>query len=252
MIVPSTIKARFSGFLGPSSGPVGPGLGDRELDGKLGGGFRTGALHEVFPAAPGDEAAASGFALVLARRMLDPRKWLFWVRQDFSALENGDIHAAGLLELGVDPGRVLTVHASDALGALRASAEGLDCKGVGAVLMEAWGKPNVFDLVASRRLMLAAQQSGIAVIALHFGMLPHPSAAETRWLIATAVSPSGENWGRPLFDASLVRNRHGGCGRWIMEWDPDNAIFQTHPERLAAAPPHRPSEAAMEGIRQAG
>jgi len=247
----AAIKGRFPGiFHASADAPVSP-LGGGP-DGALGGGLRMGALHEVFPASSGEEAAASGFALALGHRVLGPRKWLLWVRQDFSALENGDIHAAGLLELGIAPERVLMVRAPDARGALRAAADGLGCAGVGAIILEAWGKPDVFSLLASRKLMLAAQQSGITVIGLHFGMTPHPSAAETRWRISAVPSRPDENWGRPLFNAALVRNRHGGCGQWIMEWDCDNAIFQAHPERLAAAPSHRPSEAAMEGIRQAG
>ena len=39
-----------------------------------------------------------------------------------------------------------------------------------------------------------------------------------------AHSPPAEvwsAWGTPVFDAQLVRNRHGPVGRWIMEWKCD-------------------------------
>ena len=249
-----SIKARFAGFLEDVSTPARAALGHGPADTCLCGGLRLGALHEVFSAAPGEEAAASCFALALAVRVLGPHKWLLWVRQDFSALETGEIHAAGLLELGIDPSRVLMVRAPDAMGALRAGAEGLQCRGLGTVIIEPWGKPKVFDLVASRRLTLAAQQHGVTVILLHFGREPSPSAAETRWLIRAAPSPSNdENWGRPLFDAALTRNRHGHTGHWAMEWDCSNGIFrETHSRAPAAASFDRPAEAAMESIRQAG
>ena len=226
-------------------------LGHRLADAALRGGIRRGALHEVFAARAGEEASASGFALALAARVLAKGKWLLWVRQDFSALESGEVHGAGLMEFGIDPSRVLMLRAPDATASLRAGAEGLDCRGLGAVIVEPWGEPKVFDLTASRRLTLAAQQHGVTAIVLRFGAEPDPSAAETRWLVKAAPSPpDDEDWGRPLFDAALVRNRHGQAGRWIMEWDCDNGIFQTHSGALAAAFADRSAETPL--VRQAG
>jgi len=248
------IKARFPGAFGePDQAPSVP-LGHGEADACLHGGLRLGTLHEVFPASSGSEASAAGFALALARRALADRKWLLWVRQDFSALEYGDIHAAGLLELGLDPARVVLVRVADAVAGLRAVGEGLDCTGIGAAILETWGHANSLNLVASRRLALSAARCGGTAIALHFGMQPYPSAAETRWLIE-GVPPSrddDDDWGEPLFDAALVRNRHGACGRWIMTWNSTDALFQAHSRRLAAASSDRPPEAAMEGLRQTG
>lgn len=250
---PSAIKARFSGILGDAAGAARAPLGHAPADACLGGGLRLAALHEVFPAASGNEAVASGFALALAARVSGPRKWLLWVRQDFSALENGDLHAPGLLEMGIDPNRVLMVCAPDAMGVLRTGAEGLTCAGFGAVIIEVWGRPKIFDLVASRRLALAAAEHGVTAIVLRFGTAPEPSATETRWIVGAAPSRNAEDWGTPVFDAALVRHRHGACGRWVMEWGRDNGIFrQTHSRALATAPSDRPVEAAMEGFRQAG
>jgi len=247
----AAIKACFSGLLEGTAEAARAPLGHAPADACLGGGLRLASLHEVFSEG-GSEAAASGFALALALRALDRRKWLMWVRQDFSALENGEIHGSGLLELGIDPGGVLMVRAPDALAVLRAGAEGLACKGVGAVIIEAWGKSRVFDLAASRRLTLAAQRYGVTVIALRFGAEPEPSAAETRWLVKAAPSHT-EDWGAPIFDAALTRNRHGGCGHWVMEWDCNNGTFsETHSGALAAAPFDRPAATAVEGLRQAG
>ncbi|HEX3810877.1 MAG TPA: hypothetical protein VHW02_14375 [Rhizomicrobium sp.] len=223
------------------------------VDAALRGGLRRGALHEVFAAGAGEETAATGFALALAARAIAKGKWLLWVRQDFSALETGEIHGAGFAELGIDPSRVLHVRTPDATAALRAGAEGLDCKGLGAVIIEPWAEPKVFDLIASRRLTLAAQQHGVTAIVLRFNAEPEASAAETRWRIKSANSPpNAEDWGNPRFDAALIRNRHGNNGHWIMEWDCNNGIFQTHCERLAAAAADRPAEAPVAGLRQAG
>ena len=51
-----------------------------------------------------------------------------------------------------------------------------------------------------------------------------------------------------VFDAQLVRNRHGPVGRWIMEWNCDECLFTEpapYPQPLAATPAHRPHQAAV-------
>src|SRR5262249_41778316 len=103
--------APFQSVLGSGRATLGHAAADRAL----GGGLLTDTLHEVFPAAAGDAAAASAFALMLAARVQDKNKFLLWVRQDFSALEHGEIHGAGLIELGIDPKRVLMVRAADGM-----------------------------------------------------------------------------------------------------------------------------------------
>jgi len=229
-------------------------LGHGRADSCLLGGLRQDALHEVFAEVAGAEAAATSFALGLARRVLGKHKWLVWVRQDFAALEAGEIFAAGLLDLGLDPARVLMVRAHDARDVLRAGADALANKGVGAVLLEPWGEAKVFDLLASRKLTLLAQHHATAALVLRFSADPLPSAAETRWSIAPAPSRAGdENWGMPRLDAALTRNRHGNLGRWTMEWDCNNGLFaEAHPGARPAAPADRQAEAALEGLRAAG
>jgi protein ImuA len=216
-------------------------LGHGPADACLKGGLRQGAVHEVFAAEGGHAAAAAGFALTLAARMAGERRWLLWVRQDFAALEEGEPYGMGLAELGLDPSHVLMVRAADAAGVLRATAEGLATASLGAVVLEPWGEPKLFDLVTSRRLTLAAARNNVAAILLRPGAEPWPSAAETRWLIRAARSRRDdwgqENWGTPVFDASLVRNRHGTTGHWVMEWNCDERVFQAaHPRLVAAAP----------------
>ncbi|HEY1629961.1 MAG TPA: hypothetical protein VGF56_01535 [Rhizomicrobium sp.] len=229
-------------------------LGAPRADGCLLGGLRQDALHEVFAESAGAEAAATCFALGLARRVLGKHKWLVWVRQDFAALEAGEIFASGLLELGLDPARVLMVRAHDARDVLRAGADALVNKGVGAVLLEPWGEAKVFDLVASRRLTLLAQQHATTALVLRFSADPLPSAAQTRWSVTAAASdPGDEDWGKPRMQAALVRNRHGNLGCWTMEWDCNDGLFaEAHPGARPAAPADRQAEAALEGLRAAG
>src|SRR4051812_6057614 len=88
-------------------------LGHGPADSVLHGGLAKGALHEVFAFDARHGAAASGFAAALAARVAETKS-LLWVRQDFSALEHGELSAMGLLDLGIAPQRVILLRAADA------------------------------------------------------------------------------------------------------------------------------------------
>jgi protein ImuA len=221
-------------------------LGHRSADACLKGGIGQGALHEIFPAGAGDEAAATGFATALAARVA-VRKRVLWIAQDFAALEHGEISALGLLELGLDPARFILLRAPDSVSVLRVAADALTSRALGALVMEIPGTAKALDLAASRRLVLAAAESGVTAFLLRCSAEPEPSAVETRWLVHAARSNTNdENWGRPLFDAELVRNRHGRIGQWLMEWNGDDQLFRAaDPGAVVSAPSNRPFAAAI-------
>src|SRR5271156_2679748 len=201
-------------------------LRHRGADTCLKGGLLRGALHEVFAADAGCEGAASGFALGLAACGAQKRK-LLWIRQDYSSLEFGELSATGLLELGIAPARVLLLRVPDVTSALRAAGDALSCAALGAVVIEIAGPQKKLDLVTSRRLTLAAARKGVSAFMLRFAAKPDASAAETRWLIRPAQSAMDkDDWGFPLFQAALARNRHGATGEWVMEWNCDDHVFR--------------------------
>ena len=220
-------------------------LGHADADATLQGGLAVGAVHEVFADAGRQSAAATGFVAGLAGRAA-ARRPLVWVRQDFTEIETGALSMSGLAELGLDPRLLVTVHAADVEAALRTAADAFACDALGAVVLEVWGEARQLDLVASRKLTLAAQASGVTGLLLRLAAEPSPSTAETRWIVRAAHSPPaavGSAWGAPVFDAQLVRNRHGPVGRWIMEWKCDECLFSkpaAYPQPVAAAPAHRP------------
>jgi protein ImuA len=228
-------------------------LGHGSADAMLRGGLALAAVHEVF--AEGHQgAAATGFLAGIAGR-ISSRKPLVWVRQDFAEVESGALSPTGLAELGLDPRLLVTVRAADVEAALRTMADALACDALGAVVLETFGEARQLDLVASRKLTLAAQASGVTALLLRLGAQPAPSTAETRWIVRAAHSPPAapwSAWGAPVFDARLVRNRHGPVGRWIMEWKCDECLFSepsAYPQPVAAAPAHRPHQAAV-NVRQ--
>ena len=241
---------------GDTDAPHRAALGQAEADATLQGGLARAAVHEVFSEGH-QSAAATGFIAGLAGR-LTPRRPLVWVRQDFSEIESGALSIRGLCELGLDPRLLVTVRAADAEAALRTAADALACDALGAVVLEVWGEPRQLDLVASRKLTLAAQASGVTALLLRLAATPQPSTAETRWIVRAAHSPPSapwHAWGAPMFDAELVRNRHGPVGRWIMEWKCDECLFSepaANPQPLAATPAHRPHQAAIAAQRRAG
>jgi protein ImuA len=198
------------------------------LDGPLGGGLKRAALHEVYAVGAGDLAAATGFSVGLALRAARMRP-ILWVRQDVLDAETGRLNPSGLVELGLDPSRVLLVRARDAEGVLRAGAEAARCPELGAVLIEPWGEPRLLDLTASRRLALAAGASGVMTVLLRASSSQQASAAHTRWQVAALPSQALEANapGNPAFSLRLLRHRGGLTEReWRVEWSRDRQSFQ--------------------------
>ncbi len=225
-------------------------LGHAEADASLQGGLALGAVHEVFAEAGRQSAAATGFIAGLAGRVA-ARRPLVWIRQDFAEVEAGAISMNGFSELGLDPRLLVTVRAADVDQALRTTADALACDAVGAVVLEVWGEARQIDLVASRKLTLAAQASGATCLMLRMAAEPRASTAETRWIVRAAHSPPASHpssaWGSPQFEAQLVRNRHGPTGRWIMEWKCDECLFgkpAAYSQPVAAAPAYRSHQTA--------
>ena len=182
------------------------------------GGLLLGALHEVTGAGPDTEhgaAAAQYLAGVLAR-MQGP---VLWVQ------ERPDLFAPGLACAGLHPARVVFAEAGkDVLAAME---EGLSHPGLAAVVGEFSGR---LSLVASRRLQLGAEKSGVMAALLRRSRifndpaLVAPSAAVTSWRIAALPSnpplphaPSVPGLGRALWRLELTRCRGGEPGSWIME-----------------------------------
>jgi len=213
-------------------------LGGPSADAVLGGGLKPGALHEVLTKG----WSAGGFAVALTI-LAAGSKPLFWVRSDYEALEYGALSPPGLAELGSDPRQLIMVRTKNPAESLSAAADILTCPHVGALLLEIHGAPKCLDLVASRRLAFAAGESGATPILLRNGAESEPSAALTRWQVASAPSASfDDDWGNPVFDVQLIRHRTGGLGRFLLQWNPENAAFDTADHgAVAAAPSHRPA-----------
>jgi protein ImuA len=223
-------------------------LGLARLDGILAGGLRRGALHEIL-APPSHEAAATGFVAGLAARLGGP---VLWIAQDYTLLEHGVQAATGLLELGLDPARLVLLRVPDVASALRAAMDGLSCAALGAVVIELSGESKLLDLVAYRKLLLGAGESGVTLLLLRFSARPSIGVAETRWQVRAQPTGAGDHWGRPVFAVELQRNRAGPGGSWVLEWSCDDGVFRsTDCSAVVSAPSERSSAAALEEVSAA-
>src|SRR3979411_3056663 len=142
-------------------------LGHADADASLQGGLTVAAVHEVF-AEGRQSAAATGFIAGLAGRAA-ARRPLVWVRQGFTEVDSVVVSMSGLAELGLDPRLLGTVRAADVDTALQTAADAMACDALGVVVLEVWGQTRQLDLVASRKLTLAAQTSGVTGLGLRGG-----------------------------------------------------------------------------------
>jgi protein ImuA len=182
------------------------------------GGIRLGALHEAASAGPDTEhaAAATLFIAGILARLDGPILWV---------LRQADLFAPGLAAAGLDPGRIVFAEAGKHV--LPTMEEGFRHSGLAAVVAEYTGR---LSLVASRRLQLGAEQSGILAILLRRSQgfddpaLNEPTAAITRWRITALPSPSAlphapetPGLGRARWQLDLTRCRGGEPGCWMTE-----------------------------------
>lgn len=199
--------------------------GHGAIDRVLGGGLMRARVHEVFAAEPGDAGCATGFVATLAMRLGGT---LVWLREVRAERQGGTLHAPGLVGIGIDPARVIIGLMPDPLAVLRAAADVVRCPEVGVAVIELWQSPRLLDLTASRRLALAAEGSGVTVIALRIAAEPAPSAAQTRWQVSAAASaPLEANApGHPAWTIDLLRQRgRPAGGTWRVEWNREQASF---------------------------
>ncbi len=183
-------------------------------------------LIEMAPAAPGEEIAATGFALAFARSAAQERL-VIWAAPEASLAEHGAPYAEGLAEFGLDPRACLMVRTRTQTDALWTAEQALTLAGA-FVLCTVAPSPKALGLVATRRLFLAAKKhkSRCALIRLDAA---RASAAQLRWEVSSAPGTSSAyGLAPPAFDVRLARNRAGPAGQgWRLEWCAYEYAFKT-------------------------
>ena len=151
------------------------------------GGLPQAALHEIGGGGPDavHGAAASLFAAGILARLSHScaNRPVLW------CTTRQDLFAPGLACAGLHPDRVIHAVAHDDAGVLLAMEEALRHPGLSAVLGEVARLP----MTASRRLVLAAEKSGVMALALRRRSEGRPedtalTAAQTRWCVTPVPS----------------------------------------------------------------
>lgn len=193
--------------------PFGIGAIDARL---AGGGLSTTGLHEITGASGGiaDDSAATLFIAGIAARAGGPAANILW------AFGRRDLFAPGLARAGLGPNRLIHAEAGRDPDILAVMEEGLRHGGLCAVV----GEVGRIGMTATRRLQLAAEEGGTIALLLrrwrrgHADPLAEPSAALTRWRIASVPSEPlpVEGVGRARWRLDLVRQRGGGPFSCVM------------------------------------
>jgi protein ImuA len=244
------------------------------LDRALQGGLQLGALHEIVAAHSSARAAASGFAFALAARFAGAaakaKAKIIWIIEAKAKRETGALYGPGLALFGVDPARLVLVETRDAQESLWAMEEALKCRSPAAVIGEIWGLAKIYDLAASRRLVLAARKSGTPGLLIAAGLAGEAehlsSGAGTRFEIGPSASlhlPSAGGRlplpGKTVWAVRLVKARAGPQGFGFdrdklhsLTWDPEKACFRDAlPFAFPSLSPDRPARPA-EGLSMRG
>ncbi|HEX3861203.1 MAG TPA: damage-inducible protein [Stellaceae bacterium] len=231
----SALRERIRQIERPAGHRVLP-FGIKAVDQVLpGGGLALGAVHEIIGYGGDEEdgAAAAGFAAGILARIKkgeEPGQGpVLW------CLKQPDLYGPGLLAHGLDPARLVLVVAQRDDELLWTIEEGLR-SGPAAGLAAVVGEIGRLPMVASRRLQLAAERSGIITLLLRrwrsgaeaAAERNRPSAALTRWRV-TASSSKDPGWGvgvgarkirnigQPRWRVELLRCRGGVPAAWIVE-----------------------------------
>jgi hypothetical protein len=142
-------------------------------------------------------------------------------------LRRPDLYGPGLMAYGLDPARLVLASAPRDDEILWAIEEGLRTPGLAAVVGEIGRLP----MVASRRLQLAAERSGVTALLLRrwrngeeaAAERERPSAALTRWRVVQLPSRDIDEprlrhlIGRPRWRVELLRCRGGVPAQWDVE-----------------------------------
>jgi protein ImuA len=212
-----------------------------------GGGLALGALHEV---ASGGADIEHGVAAMLLSAGILARLpgQVLWV------LERPDLFAPALDAVGLQADRVIYAEAGNAATVLLTVEEGLRHAGLAGVVGELSGK---LTLTASRRLQLAAEQTGVTCLVLRRSrrhddaLFSEPTASVTRWRVSAlaappmfAHSPETPGLARPRWRLDLVRCQGGEPASWIVEATDETGhldIPADLADRPATALPKRPN-----------
>ncbi|WP_417307734.1 ImuA family protein [Devosia sp.] len=209
-----------------------------------------GHLHEVFADEPRASGASLGFALGLARPLLESgRRALLYLQLTEDVQEFGMPYGLGLATFGLDPDHLVICRVNTLPECLWAMEEAIACRAVAAVIADIPGQPKALDFTVSRRLGMRTAAAGTSAFLLRYGRAREASAARLRWQV-TPIPSAGQRFdaaapGPPRFAVSIEKHRLGSASkraegqRLTLDWTADGFVAVT-PDQPAARP-HQPA-----------
>jgi protein ImuA len=169
------------------------------------GGLPAGCIHEVKGASL---ASALAFSAILAARIAGEQGNIVYIAPDRS------LHPLGLLPYGIRLDKVLLVSIRRSQDLAWAVMEALRCTQVSTVLTVLDG----LNLTESRRLQLAAENSGATAFLLGHATSAPIAAPITRWKVTSYAGKPGQGFDEPQWVLDLLYCRGGRPGSWSIEW----------------------------------
>jgi len=223
---------------GPKHFTLGLGAVDERLPC---GGLARHGVHEVMASTYGDMGAAIGFAAALAARACvtstssvgGNEGLIVWCQQGWGSYDVGQLYGPGLAAFGIDPSRLLLVNPTREPDMLWALEECVRAGVFAAVVGEVPTTSRHFNLRASRRLHLSAEDTGSPLILLR-GHLREPnealssSAALTRWQVRSAPAGATEDvhsTEAPCWQVMLEKCKGGAPFVTSLSWDVKACAF---------------------------
>ncbi|WP_315833526.1 damage-inducible mutagenesis protein [Bradyrhizobium prioriisuperbiae] len=174
------------------------------------GGLALGAVHEISESGVrGAQAAVAPlFAAGILARIGGPVLW---------CLHSRDLFAPALARVGLHPDRVIYCETWKDSQILPAMEDGLRHRGLAGVVGELVRLP----LTPSRRLQLAAEDSGVVALVIRRSSqhLEETNAAFSRWRVSPSPSAANQplELGRARWNVELLRCRGAEPHSWLLE-----------------------------------
>ena len=174
--------------------------------------FPMGTLHEFISYEPAHAASTSGFITALAGKFLNADSLCVWIGSEIKAF------ASGIKNFGIEPDRIIFIHAPKHKDALWIIEEVLKCEALTAVIAEI----KELGFTESRRLQLAVERSGVTCFIHRYQPNNENAVAcTTRWKIIPFPSTTEDNLpgvGHSSWAVHLLKVRNGKPGSWHINW----------------------------------
>jgi protein ImuA len=175
------------------------------------GNFPVAAVHEFICADHEHAAATSGFVSCILSSLMHGRGAAVWIGSTQA------VFPPALRSFGVDPEKIIFIHAKNQKEILWCMEEALKCEGLAAVICEI----KEISFTESRRLQLAVEKSRVTGFVLrdqpkNIGV----NACVSRWEISPIQTEANNlpGIGIPRWNIELLKIRNGKPGSWQAEW----------------------------------